>query len=282
MEGITNKGIVFSLDAAIAVTIVLVLLVNTSYYFSTASRESVSQLHLIRIGNDVMHMLDLTGDLRRAITDDYKTSPSMNPVIDDKIVNVSKYLPEGYDMKGLIFDMGETEVNRDNARNIDNGPCNSISINGCKCDNHGCDGVFNVTTPSLEKAALYGFRLNITSYWWNMTINISNNGGESYGIFNTTTAFQVLYNISGNYSGMDLANVIVLKSGENNLFIRTINATLHWFTILGAKEYAGSVNKNVPSLVNETFIGSGEKLIAMNESYYLDFGRLVRYYIWVK
>ena len=283
MEGIKNKGIVFSLDAAIAVTIVLVLLVNTSYYFSTASRESVSQLHLIRIGNDVMHMLDLTGDLRRAITDDYRISPSMNPTISATVVNVSKYLPEGYDMKVLIFDMGETEVNIDNAKNIvDNGLCNSISIDGCKCDSHGCYGAFNVTTPSLEKAALYGFRLNITSYWWNMTINISNNGGESYDIFNTTTAFQVLYNISGNYSGMDLANVIILKSGENDLFIRTINATLHWFTILGAKEYAGSVNKNVPILVNETFIGAGEKLIALNETSYLDFGRLVRYYIWVK
>lgn len=283
MERITKKGIVFSLDAAIAVTIVLILLVNTSYYFSTASRESVSQLHLIRIGNDVMHMLDLTGDLRRAITDDYKGSPTMNPSIDEKTVNISKYLPEGYDMKVLIFDMGETEVSTANARSIAsgvsyNGPCQGNTINECECTTHGCNGTFNITTPSLEKAALYGFRLNITAHGHNMTLNISNNGGESYGIFNTTSAFVMPLN----YSGMDLANVILLRSGPNDLRFTTINATLHWFTILGAKEYAGSVNKTVPTLVNETFIGSGEKLVAMNESYYLDFGRLVRYYIWVK
>ena len=290
MERVMKKGIVFSLDAAIAVTIVLILLVNTSYYFSTASRESVSQLHLIRIGNDVMHMLDLTGDLRRAITDDYKISPRMDPVIDDEIVNVSEYLPQGYDMKVLIFDMGETEVNIDNARHIldpiiNNGRCNLLPIPpnpsspevGCTCDTHGCNGTFNVTTPSLEKATLYGLRLNITSYG-NMTINISNNGGESYGVFNTTAVFPIPYN----YSGMNLANVIMLKSGENDLLIKTLNATLHWYTILGAKEYAGSVDKAVPILVNETFIGSGEKFIAINETYYYDFGRLVRYYIWVK
>lgn len=284
MERITRRGIVFSLDAAIAVTIVLILLVNTSYYFSTASRESVSQLHLIRIGNDVMHMLDLTGELRKAIVDDYAVSPQMNPLVSRTTVNVSKYIPEGYDMKVIIFDQGETEINLANARNaVDGGGCNSLQPNpqgtpvGCTCDTKGCNGTFNVTTPALEKSALYGFRLNITTYG-NMTVNISSFGGQSPALYYTTTAALM----PENYSGMDLANVLLLAPGENNLLFKTVNATVHWFTILGAKEYAGATPENVPLLVNESFIGSGEKLLSLNETNYLDFGRLVRYHIWVK
>lgn len=273
---ITNKGIVFSLDAAIAVTVVIILLINTSYYFSTASRESVSQLHLIRIGNDVLHMLDLNGDLRQAILEDYKptNTPQLSPVIEDKFVNVTRYLPEGYDMKVFIFDMGETVVNA--AANLYT-PCyppgNPSSYLDCYCTNSGCNGTFNVSTPSLEKAARYGVRLNVTAYG-NSSIVIYTHGGS--GSLGTVA-------LSESYSGMTLGSPLDLnRTGMHYLLFQAKNATVHWFTLLGAKEYAGATPRAIPVLANETFIGSGEKILALNETSYADFGRIVRYLIWVK
>ncbi len=289
MERLMKQGIVFSLDAAIAVVIVLILLINTSYYFTTASRESVSQLHLIRIGNDVMHMLDLNGDLRKAIMKDYAPPPAgqtprMNPFLDPKDVNASKYLPEGYAMKVLIFDMAETEVNRTNAYAVNGVLCDNIRLlppvgsgNGCTCSEHSCNGTFNVTTPSLGKVAYYGIRLNVTSYG-NMTMNISARGGENPNLVVRVIGF------STNATGMTLAGgTLPLDSGVNSLLFTTVNSSVHWFTLLGAKEYAAATPGDVPVLVNETFIGSGEKLIALNGSdNKMDFGRLIRYYIWVR
>ena len=245
MERLMRRGIVFSLDAAIAITVVLILLINTAYYFSTASRESISQLQLIRTGSDIINIMDMSGDLRKTVINDYGRSPSMNPAISESEVNVSRYLPENYEMRVEIFDMGETAVNSNSAFDC---------VDGCLCTLRGCNGTFWVNTPSLEKSTNYPLRLNVTAY---------SNGSILLSIFND---FHISDKIPGPYdpfSGMFLSSPTGLHfdGGVNKLYFKVTNATVHWFTLLGAKEYAGQTQKPLPKMVNETFVGAGEKIM---------------------
>ena len=54
-----KHGVVFSLDAAIAVTVLIIVLINSAYYLSTSSRESLSQLQPVRLGSDILRFLSI-------------------------------------------------------------------------------------------------------------------------------------------------------------------------------------------------------------------------------
>lgn len=58
-----DKAFVFSLDMVIAVIIVTSLLIVSTFYISKAGGESVSKLQTIRIGADVLALLDNDGTL---------------------------------------------------------------------------------------------------------------------------------------------------------------------------------------------------------------------------
>jgi len=53
-----KKGMVFALDAAIAATILILIVINSFYYFSTSSRESFSQIQLLKIGADIITVFE--------------------------------------------------------------------------------------------------------------------------------------------------------------------------------------------------------------------------------
>src|SRR3989344_1911872 len=101
---IKRKGIIFALDAALAVSVVIIILINSSYYFSTSSKESLSQLQPVRIGSDIIAVLDYQGNFDYAFANDLESHEDI-PV---SSLNVSDYLPKNYAMRFTISDMKET------------------------------------------------------------------------------------------------------------------------------------------------------------------------------
>src|SRR3989344_6563637 len=104
---IKRKGIIFALDAALAVSVVIIILINSSYYFSTSSKESLSQLQPVRIGSDIMAILDFQCNFDYTINNDLESHGDIIPVDN---LNVSAYLPKNYAMRYAITDMKETPV----------------------------------------------------------------------------------------------------------------------------------------------------------------------------
>lgn len=58
-----NKGIIFSLDIALATTVVMILLVASTYQVTKSDEKSLTKLQLSRIGSDVIAYLDHQGVL---------------------------------------------------------------------------------------------------------------------------------------------------------------------------------------------------------------------------
>ena len=58
-----NKAFIFSLDIIIAIIVVMSLLMVSTFYVTKAGGESVSKLETIRIGSDVLALLDYNGTL---------------------------------------------------------------------------------------------------------------------------------------------------------------------------------------------------------------------------
>ena len=113
-----KKGIIFALDGAVAVTIVLLMIINTTYYFTTTSKESLSQTQIVRRGYDALAMFnqpqsdgfsDLEWTLSNIQTGD--TEISDNGRVDTPAgygLNISHYIPKGYDMLIELFDAKKT------------------------------------------------------------------------------------------------------------------------------------------------------------------------------
>ncbi|MDP1694981.1 MAG: hypothetical protein Q8L34_05575, partial [Candidatus Woesearchaeota archaeon] len=138
---IKRKGIIFALDAALAVSVVIIILINSSYYFSTSSKESLSQLQPVRIGSDIMALLDFSGDINSAILQD---SEADGDTIPQANLNVTAYLPKNYAMKYAITDMKETRTYFPGAGDEGYCPESGGEYENCKtddrvtCDDEGC------------------------------------------------------------------------------------------------------------------------------------------------
>ncbi|MAG08759.1 hypothetical protein CMO89_04745 [Candidatus Woesearchaeota archaeon] len=61
--GFGNKAFIFSLDMIMAIIIVMSILIVSTFYITKASDETVSKLQTIRIGSDVLAVLDYKGVL---------------------------------------------------------------------------------------------------------------------------------------------------------------------------------------------------------------------------
>lgn len=92
-----NKGFVFSLDIIIAITIVGAMLLVSTFYITKAGGESVSKLETIRIGADVLALLDYGGSLDTLSVD----------VIE---VELNRILPINYHMRIKILCRGDNPI----------------------------------------------------------------------------------------------------------------------------------------------------------------------------
>lgn len=93
-----NNGIVFTLDAIMALIVVVIILTFANIYFFRLDKSNPSNLQIIRTGSDVMKMLDYNGSFLS---------------YDANLINIDKkiLLPKSYEMRIV--------VNASNGRNFD-------------------------------------------------------------------------------------------------------------------------------------------------------------------
>ena len=108
-----KKGIIFALDGAIAISVVLIMLINTTYYFTTTSQESLSQSQVIKRGYDVIALFGeaerLDYALRSIENDAVFVDDEDDYATDGAELIASHYLPPGYDMSIELYDAVKTE-----------------------------------------------------------------------------------------------------------------------------------------------------------------------------
>ena len=291
---IKRKGIIFALDAALAVTVVIIILINSSYYFSTSSKESLSQLQPVRIGSDVIALLDFGGNIEFAIQKDSEadidTIPSTN-------LNVSDYLPQNYAMRFGITDMKETPTNKNFC---DNNPqfCERGPGVDCPSSNPDTDKCILDTNEWIKiKPAV------ITSSGY--VHNIKNQGYHFVSIGTTAVNNDTLaarIKIDGNITAYDLLatfdkdtgiyfwgtqDVFYFEAGNigDHHWIEITNRDtdplkIKWVRVVGDESYMRYGGE--ATIPIDRFVGSGERFVTASESdgdflgYYL-----VRYWVWL-
>ncbi|MDP3917271.1 MAG: hypothetical protein Q8Q42_03210 [Nanoarchaeota archaeon] len=240
-----KKGVIFALDGAIAVTIVLIMLINTTYYFATTSKESVSQTQVIKRGYDVLAMFDELGQLDRGLRDLPPGADSISETFIDEydgtLLNVSNFLPSGYNMMLILDDANKTECI---------GDC--ILING---------GSVDIETLDLAEAGNFVIQVNavITS-----APAIDSDSGLSV-IFEEVTyplvqrSEKCVMDVDCTYSTLDL---VALIAGENTITISSDiqdNIEINWIKVLDNSAYSLSTEREIP---DNRFVGTGERWYA--------------------
>ncbi len=262
-----KKGLIFSLDAAVAVTVVIIMLINSSYYFSTSNRESVSQLQLIKIGNDIMRIRHLDNTLENLVLADITTPPSEQSVITKDQFNVSAYLPINYEMKFVLTDMKESIVNSTTNTGV-----------GATCDASSCWGTpIVVNTLPVEKGDFI-VRFAYTSVDPDGVITATLNG----------VTVEFTHNSSAAKSGLTLfGEFYPFAEGVNAMTFSTWGpqgiATyprLQWFRVVGSFGYAAE-NKT-EAIPTDRFIGSGQRVFSVDQNGVFKDLHLARFYIWLK
>ncbi len=300
---IKRKGIIFALDAALAVTVVIIILINSSYYFSTSSKESLSQLQPVRIGSDIIALLDFGGSFEYAF-DDLNNVESNGDEIPPDHLNVSTYLPKNYAMKYAVTDMKKTLTSTDPL-----GFCPPTGSNtwcvlggGTTCNAAGCTlpsgGTLNIM-PVVQtgKSGSLGIP----------AVNIINPGEHFISIgtdkTNATLSLNLEVNgiISSNLVALDpdtgiyfwgstTLPIFELRDDPKNLIKITNPLTqspvlIKWVRVVGDESYMRGAysDDTLTGLPLDRFVGSGERFVAIIkpngdfEGYHL-----VRYWIWLK
>ena len=87
--GINNwkkKGIIFTIDSIIAITLVTVILISSTSYYVNSQGDLLPSIQLVRTGNDILNLLDITGSFDDMDFDELKN-------------DIYILLPATYDMK---------------------------------------------------------------------------------------------------------------------------------------------------------------------------------------
>jgi len=267
-----KRGLIFSLDAAIAVTVVVIILITSAYYLSTASKESTSQVQLIRMGNDLLHILEFTGALDNAVKADigsppYSAAASPTATISTSLVNVSQYLPASYKALIEISDIKESLISDTTITNCSSLPApNPISC----CSLLGCNGSFNVSTLPLNRAGNYHLLVHTRAPPSNITPFISGIKG------NVSVVLSIL-----DYNRFASTYPVPFSLGINSdLRLNVSYGVADWFKILGENAYSANTSIKIPN--NLTFMGTGERLFAYVIQDFFDQPRYARFYIWIE
>lgn len=256
-----KRGLIFSLDAAIAVSVVVIILITSAYYISTASRESVSQIQLLRMGSDLLLIFERTGALDQIVNNDIQNPPSESAVVDTSIINISKYLPPNYNATIEISDLRETVINA--ASVICVSP--PVGQTDC-CTVMGCNGTFNVSTMHLTQGGNY-FVMVGTSYTKN---------GTAIGMSSPTGVLPFFTKV-GNNRFVPL-NTHPFSFGVSSLKVTANDTAVIFVKILGEKAYSANTSVLLPS---NTFIGTGERMFSYVNGNTFE-PRYVKFYIWIK
>jgi hypothetical protein len=230
-----KKGIIFALDGAIAVTIVLIMLINTTYYFTTTSQESLSQTQIIKRGYDVIAMFDefeeLDDAFKAIVSGDIPKEPPNE-------LNVTKYLPRGYNMTVYLTDA---------LKNTCSGDC---TLEGT--------GITSINTASLSSGGNYYIQVNaklLTTVGTDPKFTIEFPTNTFYE-FTTPCNVNVICTLT------TLLPVDGLQEGVNSIeFVHdgTDNFEIYWMKVLDHPDYILSTGETQPTT---RFIGTGERWFA--------------------
>lgn len=271
-----KRGVVFSLDAAIAVTVLIIVLINSAYYLSTSSRESLSQLQPVRLGSDILAILEYTGDLNSVITTDTVGSS----FIDEAILNLSRYLPGNYEMEIAINDLQESIANKSIPLGEDpDDVCPDL------CEIYPGESV-NFTTRPIQTAGYYYVAIktdkpNLPLGADSLYIEVSSKTQAPRGSFIALPYYEVsdayiaggappFYFTPGNNTVA--ATLVTSYTGQTPI-------RLEWFRVLGDDSYALETDETPPT---NRFIGTGERLIAAYQNDIFHGFHNVRFWIWLK
>ena len=268
-----KQGVVFSLDAAIAVSVIIILLINSAYYFSTSSRESFSQLQPVRIGSDIIAIYDHLDIFDQIIfTDPVVETTVPHGFYQQSLLNLSTYLPANYDMKIFISDMAESVVNGTNILLSDPfSACNQPGENYCVLSPSES---ITVATLPIDTAGDYNLLVKT-----NETLAL-----DSFPMTATVNATAKLVALRYfDQPNVYLFDKFYFEQGKNNVsFNNSLTSgdiQIEWFRVLGDFSYALTNDKTVP---NDRFIGTGERFISVeDETTFYGFYN-VRYLIWLK
>ncbi len=258
-----KRGIIFSLDAAIAVTIVIILLVNSQYYFSTASKESASQLQLARMGGDVLAILDSTGTLDRiALLEQPESGAAQQSLLNVTTLNYSTYLPRNYNMKILITDLDESGTNIDSIP--ENPKCDPI---GCKFDSS--DDSINTSTRDI---------LRERDFFLQASVKPLSVGSHTLRA-QLSSAFQDLtFTKEGIYYFPQKFHFTLLKNSIN-FSHQGGNFYLKWFRVMGASAYSLETPGEIPI---DRFVGTGARVFFVANNTYNNSVHVARFWTWLK
>ncbi len=256
-----KKGLIFALDGAIAVTVVVLMVVNSVYYFSVASKSSLSHLQSANIADDIMTIYDHLGNFDAIVLNNTKSQFWMNYEIMAKQLNLSRFLPSNYQMWVSVSDLKET-------------PLGTI-VSG-QPQGH-CSGLWqDFFTAPLERNNMTAFlELNLTG---SGLLEIDVNGKyQNFGPPTNSTFF--------------LGPFTFLK-GVNKVSLRGDAVCIYWFRVVGSEAYAGSTNETMVQnnlFPTDRFVGSGERVFTFKKPLPLDpidrpieGTHIIKYRIWVK
>ncbi len=289
----SKKGLIFALDAAIAVTVVVLMVINSVYYFTLASKSSLSHLQAVKLAEDVVTMLDYDGSLAAVVINDTNSSFGPGPYnINPTLLNISKYLPSNYDMWVSISDLKETITNLSSPTTSS---CPSPNTFNCPlCENKA----ISYYTRYLERNMTTMLQVNVSS-----RVNLLNNpSGNTPLIIRVNFPYsgqQRILPVSSKINGTALVGPFNFGKGVNDVTLRIDTGCVYWFRILGSAAYAGSTNDSMLNLgagftgeintTNDRFVGAGERLFAVKKPWPLhqfenpvEGVHLLRYRIWLK
>ncbi len=83
--GSKHRGVIFTLDSVIAVFIVSTILILSVFFIARSEEQSITDIQISRLGNDIFAILDYTGVLR-----DFDITKIRN--------EINSFLPDAYSM----------------------------------------------------------------------------------------------------------------------------------------------------------------------------------------
>ncbi len=266
--GLQKKGLIFALDAALAVTVVVLMVINSTYYFSIASKGSLSHLQSVKTASDIMTVLDYVGSLDNVVLNDSTMEAGITYTISASLLNLSYFLPTNYVMWVSISDLRETLLT-------------PFTISGPTAGCFDSDIiVYFADSIPLERS--------VTAY---LQFNVSVKSGG--GFLDVYINLGQLKKVEVTKDGIYTIGPFTFNKGKNGVTFFVIyapaNFCVHWYRILGTEAYALSTNESSDfAFPTDRFIGSGERVFTVTKQdpppgeNPIEGVHIARYRVWLK
>ena len=262
-----KKGIIFALDGAIAISVVLIMLINTTYYFTTTSQESLSQSQVIKRGYDVIALFEEAGRfdyaLRSIDTDANFVDNADDYATDGAQLIASHYLPNGYNMSIELYDAVKTE---------------------CFSSCHIPNGPDKYTGPITQEELINGGDVYVQV---NATLVSDTSGNPSLSVIFNPNFYPMTAICDEGETCIYTTKIPIpdfpIGQSSTQIRVNTDNNDefdVHWIRILDDPAYMLSSERTIP---RGQFIGSGERwYAAFGSNGHFEGMHKVRFKVWIE